>query len=68
MWRIVEFHNRMPPTPIMPGAAKHLTNCSKAEDLIRIEKQVVEWHEKLWNFRNEIMATIALVDMDDEVE
>lgn len=38
------------------------------EDLIKIEEQALEWHEKLWSFRTEIISSIALVNMDDEEE
>ena len=36
------------------------------EDLVKIEEQALEWHERLWAFRSEIIQSIALVSMDDE--
>ena len=47
-----------------PGQKREVVN----EDLIRIEEQVLAWHEKLWAFRTEIIQSIALVNMDDEEE
>jgi hypothetical protein len=38
------------------------------EELVQLEQQTMEWHEKLWKFRTEIISTIALVNMDDEEE
>ena len=38
------------------------------EELLQLEQQTMEWHEKLWAFRTEIISTIALVNMEDEKE
>ena len=36
------------------------------QDLVKIEDEAMQWHEQLWNFRTEIISSIALVSMDDE--
>ena len=68
MRKIAAFHNKMPsaPLPVKFKRGDLLRRDISNQELMEIEEQALEWHEKLWDFRTEIIKSIALVNMDDE--